>query len=45
VTELHTRQVGWARSQAESLTEYFISIGRLDPEDALDGTWPVRIQV
>ncbi|WP_175986409.1 3'-5' exonuclease [Microbacterium tenebrionis] len=40
--ELHTQQIGWARSQAESLTEYFIRIGRLDPEDALDGAWPVR---
>ncbi|MBO9625825.1 MAG: 3'-5' exonuclease [Microbacterium sp.] len=40
--ELHTRQIGWARSQAESLTEYFIRIGRLDPEEQLDGTWPVR---
>lgn len=42
LSELHTRQIGWARSQAESLTEYFISVGRLDPEEALDGTWPVR---
>ncbi len=40
--ELHTRQIGWARSQAASLTEYFIGIGRLDPEDAIDGAWPVR---
>ncbi|MGM1016244.1 MAG: 3'-5' exonuclease [Actinomycetota bacterium] len=40
--ELHTHQIGWARAQAESLTEYFISIGRLDPDDSLDGTWPVR---
>ncbi|MCO7204573.1 exonuclease domain-containing protein [Microbacterium sp. CnD16-F] len=40
--ELHTQQVSWARAQAESLTEYFISIGRLDPEDALDGSWPIR---
>lgn len=40
--DLHTRQIGWARAQAESLTEYFISIGRLDPEEAVDGTWPVR---
>lgn len=40
--ELHTQQIGWARTQAESLTEYFIRIGRLDAEDALDGTWPVR---
>lgn len=40
--ELHTHQIGWARSQAQSLTEYFVSIGRLDPDDALDGSWPVR---
>jgi len=40
--ELHTQQIGWARSQAESLTEYFIRIGRLEPEDVLDGAWPVR---
>lgn len=40
--ELHTHQVGWARSQAESLTEYFIRIGRLDPEDTVDGRWPIR---
>lgn len=40
--ELHTQQIGWARAQAESLTEYFIRIGRLDPEEALDGAWPVR---
>lgn len=40
--ELHTRQVGWARSQAASLTEYFISIGRIDPAETLDGAWPVR---
>lgn len=40
--ELHTQQIGWARTQAESLTEYFIRIGRLDAEQSLDGTWPVR---
>lgn len=40
--ELHTQQIGWARTQAESLTEYFIRIGRLEPNDALDGAWPVR---
>lgn len=39
---LHTQQIGWARSQAASLTEYFISIGRLEPEESLDGSWPVR---
>lgn len=42
LTELHSRQIGWARSQAASLTEYFISVGRLEPEEKLDGTWPVR---
>ncbi|WCM54768.1 3'-5' exonuclease [Microbacterium sp. EF45047] len=40
--ELHTRQIAWARAQASSLTEYFIRIGRLDPEQTVDGTWPVR---
>jgi DNA polymerase-3 subunit epsilon len=39
---LHTRQIGWARAQADSLTEYFVRIGRIDPDDRLDGTWPVR---
>ena len=41
-SELHTQQIGWARTQAESLTEYFISIGRIDSETTIDGTWPVR---
>lgn len=40
--ELHTSQIAWARSQAESLTEYFVRIGRLDPDDTVDGRWPVR---
>ncbi|MDF2555201.1 MAG: polC 1 [Microbacterium sp.] len=40
--ELHTRQIGWAREQAESLTEYFIRIGRIDPDDSVDGRWPIR---
>jgi DNA polymerase-3 subunit epsilon len=42
VEELHTRQIAWARAQAASLTEYFIRIGRLDPEESLDGGWPIR---
>ncbi|MGX5770019.1 MULTISPECIES: exonuclease domain-containing protein [Microbacterium] len=42
VHELHTRQIGWARAQAESLTEYFIRIGRIDPDERLDGRWPIR---
>jgi DNA polymerase-3 subunit epsilon len=40
--ELHTQQIGWARDQAESLTAYFIKVGRLDPAETLDGSWPVR---
>jgi DNA polymerase-3 subunit epsilon len=40
--ELHTRQIAWARAQASSLTEYFIRVGRLDPPQTIDGTWPVR---
>jgi DNA polymerase-3 subunit epsilon len=40
--ELHTRQIGWARAQAASLTEYFVSIGRIDPDETLDGAWPIR---
>ena len=40
--ELHTQQIGWARAQAESLTEYFIRVGRIDPHDAVDGSWPIR---
>ncbi|MFV0320077.1 MAG: 3'-5' exonuclease [Microbacterium sp.] len=42
VAELHTRQIGWARAQAESLTEYFVRIGRIDPDDPIDGSWPIR---
>lgn len=42
VHELHSRQIGWARAQAESLTAYFVRIGRLDPDDRLDGRWPIR---
>lgn len=42
LAELHTRQIAWARAQAASLTEYFIRVGRIDPEERLDGTWPVR---
>ncbi|MFE7844754.1 3'-5' exonuclease [Microbacterium sp. NPDC057407] len=40
--ELHTRQIAWARAQAASLTEYFVSIGRLDADERLDGSWPIR---
>jgi len=40
--ELHTRQIGWARAQAASLTDYFISIGRIEATTRLDGSWPIR---
>ncbi len=40
--ELHTSQVAWARAQAASLTEYFVRIGRIDADDPIDGSWPVR---
>ncbi|MFC5432617.1 3'-5' exonuclease [Microbacterium suwonense] len=40
--ELHTQQIGWARDQAESLTEYFVKVGRLEPAQRLDGSWPIR---
>lgn len=39
---LHEQQVVWAREQAESLTEYFVRIGKLGPSESLDGTWPAR---
>lgn len=42
VDELHARQIAWARAQAASLTEYFVRIGRLDPDERLDGNWPIR---
>ena len=40
--DLHTQQIGWARAQAESLTEYFVRIGRIDAADPVDGSWPIR---
>jgi DNA polymerase-3 subunit epsilon len=40
--QLHTSQIAWARTQAESLTEYFLRIGRIDPDARLDGRWPIR---
>ena len=40
LAELHTQQISWARAQAESLTEYFVRIGRLDAD--VDGSWPIR---
>ncbi|MDE0546839.1 3'-5' exonuclease [Microbacterium sp. C7(2022)] len=39
---LHTQQISWARAQAVSLTEYFIKIGRIEPDDQVDGSWPIR---
>lgn len=42
--DLHVRQVAWARSQAASLTEYFVRIGRIEPDSVVDGAWPLRRQ-
>lgn len=39
---VHVEQIAWARDQAASLTEYFVRIGRIDPAEPVDGTWPVR---
>jgi DNA polymerase-3 subunit epsilon len=38
----HAEQVGWAREQADGLTEYFVRIGRISPDDPVDGSWPIR---
>lgn len=38
----HVEQIAWARTQAASLTDYFIRIGRLDPNQEVDGRWPVQ---
>ncbi|MFT4156636.1 MAG: exonuclease domain-containing protein [Microbacterium sp.] len=40
---LHKQQIDWARTQAAGLTEYFIRIGKLQPHEVLDGSWPVRV--
>lgn len=42
LSELHERQVRWARAQASSLTKHFIQIGRIAPDEHIDGTWPIR---
>ncbi|MFT4214212.1 MAG: exonuclease domain-containing protein [Microbacterium sp.] len=42
VDELHAQQTAWAREQADSLTAYFIRVGRIDPSESLDGSWPIR---
>ncbi|GAA5030226.1 3'-5' exonuclease [Microbacterium fluvii] len=42
VDELHSQQISWARAQAASLTDYFIQIGRLAPDETVDGSWPIR---
>jgi DNA polymerase-3 subunit epsilon len=40
--ELHTQQIAWARAQAESLTEYFVRMGRSIPIPASTAAWPIR---
>ncbi len=40
--ELHSAQIGWAREQAASLSEYLARVGRLQPHESVDAEWPVR---
>lgn len=40
---LHASQIAWASSQAASLSEYFQRVGKLNPGQQLDGSWPVRL--
>jgi DNA polymerase-3 subunit epsilon len=39
--ELHTQQIAWARAQAESLTEYFVRMGR-STRFPPRRSWPIR---
>lgn len=41
-SELHDAQVAWAAEQAESLTRYFIKVGKFSPGQAIDGSWPIK---
>nr|WP_156759790.1 exonuclease domain-containing protein [Microbacterium karelineae] len=42
VAELHEAQVAWAAEQAESLSQYFVKIGKIAPGETIDGSWPIR---
>ncbi len=40
--QTHEAQIGWAREQGASLTDYLIRVGRLQPHESLESDWPVR---
>ena len=40
--ELHDAQVVWAAEQAESLTRYFVKVGKFAPGQSVDGAWPIK---
>ena len=42
VAELHDAQVAWAAEQAESLTRYFVKVGKFAPGQTIDGSWPIK---
>ncbi|WP_221584508.1 3'-5' exonuclease [Microbacterium sp. G2-8] len=42
LAELHEKQVSWAAEQAESLSRYFVKIGKIDAGETIDGSWPIR---
>lgn len=43
--DLHAQQIVWARTQAESLTEYLRTVGRIPAHEIVDGAWPLRLPV
>ncbi|MBP2435831.1 3'-5' exonuclease [Microbacterium amylolyticum] len=40
--ELHALQIIWAKEQATSLTEYLVKVGRMQPGESVNGSWPVK---
>ncbi|WP_332835674.1 3'-5' exonuclease [Microbacterium suaedae] len=40
--DLHRAQITWAAEQAESLSQYFVKIGKIAPGETIDGSWPIR---
>jgi DNA polymerase III subunit epsilon len=43
LTDLHSRQVFWAETQAKGLREYFIKQGKREEAAGVNGQWPVRV--
>lgn len=42
LAELHRAQVDWAAEQAQSLTSYFVKVGKFSPGQTIDGSWPIK---